>query len=342
MPQPSPEQEDFDVSMRQARSALDLMAQLKTPPSPQRFWVMYAYQAGNPPDLAQAINRLVARDKLTALALDELYDQYFSLQLEEAELREASRRVKQTVADVADCIDAASGSAERYGTVLAGFSEQEGLADHLSTVLRETRTMAEINRQLEERLQASSREIDLLRDHLEKLEREANMDSLTGIANRKSFDSALRDALMQARRDGSPLSVLMIDIDHFKNFNDTHGHQFGDQVLKLVARYMIECIKGQDTAARYGGEEFGVVLPRTRLADAARVADQIRRHVGAKKVVNRRTGDYLGQITLSVGVAEYRPDEGTAELVHRADEALYEAKHQGRNRVVSEAQMTTF
>jgi len=125
----------------------------------------------------------------------------------------------------------------------------------------------------------------------------------------------------------------MIDIDFFKKFNDTYGHQLGDQVLKLVAKTIIECVDDTDTAARYGGEEFSVVLPGNTIAQAIEKAETIRKTVAGRKVTNRTTGKVLGQVTLSVGVALFRPGETAGQLIHRADESLYFAKHNGRNRV---------
>jgi diguanylate cyclase len=348
--------ETFTTALRRARSAIDMLAQLHIAPTPARFILAFYHQSGEMSDLSKAVNRLLGHDKLTANAVDELYDEFFSRFLEESELRDASRRIGRTVAEVADYLDAASGSAERYGTVLADFTGSTDLltdaneapnlrviaelSEAIGTVLAETKKMSEINNLLEERLQLSAREIELLREHLDLVEREAGLDGLTGIANRKSFDITLRETMAQAAREELPLSLLMIDIDHFKLFNDTHGHQMGDNVLKLVARFMKECIKGRDTVARYGGEEFAVVLPNTQLDAALQAANVIRRHVSTKKIINRRTGATLGQITLSIGVAEYRRGEPASELVHRADEALYLAKSTGRDKVAGENELS--
>jgi diguanylate cyclase len=340
--------EDFATAVRRARSAVDLLVQLRIPPIPTRLTIMYLYQTGEPDDLSRVINRLLGHDKLTAQAVDEIHEQYFGRGIEEAELRDASLRIERSIAEVSDCIDTASNSVERYEGVLADFTASSdndaelaaaSLSGAISTVLDETRQMSETNHRLEARLQNSAREIELLREHLDRLEREASLDALTGIANRKRFDVALREAIVHASRDEDPLSLLMIDIDHFKAFNDSYGHQMGDQVLKLVARYVRECVKGQDVVARYGGEEFGVILPRTHLDAGAQAAANICRHVASKKVVNRRTGASLGQITLSIGVAQYRLGEPSGELVHRADEALYLAKSTGRNRVATEIEL---
>jgi diguanylate cyclase len=113
----------------------------------------------------------------------------------------------------------------------------------------------------------------------------------------------------------------------------------GDQVLKLVARTMTECVKGQDTPARYGGEEFGIILPKTKLEQAIHVGNELRERLASKKMINRKNGSDLGTITLSLGAAKYRYGEPLNQWVHRADEALYLAKRSGRNQVKSESDL---
>ncbi len=132
------------------------------------------------------------------------------------------------------------------------------------------------------------------------------------------------------------MSLLFADIDNFKRFNDTYGHQIGDQVLRLVARTLSQSVKGRDTPARYGGEEFAIILPQTRLGDARIVADQIRLGLMRRRLVGRDKRDDYGSVTLSFGAAQYRPGETTNALVERADAALYVAKRNGRNRVATE------
>jgi diguanylate cyclase len=178
-----------------------------------------------------------------------------------------------------------------------------------------------------------------LRDRLESVRKESLTDQLTGIPNRKAFDNELQESVDRAIESGEPLSLVMCDIDHFKAFNDTWGHQTGDQVLRLVANCLSENVKGRDTAARYGGEEFVVILPQTELAGAVNLANQIRAKVESKKLVKKSTGDILGIITISCGVTQYDPKETLEEFVRRTDECLYAAKRNGRNRVVGSAQI---
>ena len=127
----------------------------------------------------------------------------------------------------------------------------------------------------------------------------------------------------------------MVDIDHFKSFNDNFGHQVGDQVLRLVARTLKDGLKGRDFAARYGGEEFAIILPDTDLSAGVAVGNSLRKAIATKDVINRNTGEILGRITMSVGVAEFAGDPTLEDVVERADNALYTAKHNGRNQVAA-------
>ena len=161
---------------------------------------------------------------------------------------------------------------------------------------------------------------------LQQLRQMADTDGLTGIANRRTFDEALERELARAARSGEEVSLVLLDIDHFKRLNDTHGHQVGDDVLRRVARAIADATRRYDLAARYGGEEFAVILPRTPHADAAAVAERLRRH-GVEA-----PGD--PGCTVSAGVATYPRDAADpAALIVRADEALYASKHNGRDRL---------
>jgi diguanylate cyclase len=143
-------------------------------------------------------------------------------------------------------------------------------------------------------------------------------------------------AIADALDKNEPLSLMLTDIDHFKTFNDSFGHLTGDQVLRLVAMTVKHNVKGQDTAARYGGEEFAIVLPNTILRAAVTVADHIRRAVMTKELMKRSTGEHLGRVTISIGVATLRKGDGAQSLIERADECFYAAKRHGRNRVMCE------
>ena len=189
--------------------------------------------------------------------------------------------------------------------------------------------------QLEEMLEQSNAAMEELRRDLEHVRREAMTDGLTGLANRKSFDNEFDRIFQDAQENNHGFTLLMLDIDHFKSFNDNFGHQVGDQVLRLVARTLKDSIKGKDFAARYGGEEFAIILPDTDVTGAIIVGNALRKAVASKDVINRSTGKVLGRITMSVGVAEYAADKTVEDLIERADSALYTAKHNGRNQVAT-------
>ena len=337
--------ESLSNALRRGRSALNLLAELRIPPTPARFTIAYAHQLGEIADLSLAMNRLIGHDRLNGEAVDELYLQFFGNDVDRADLNYASHKIQDTVGDVAEQIGASLRRRKEFSEELQGFASSlasgsvtQGQAEALLAVTGE---VERDHTQLQDRLDFTLRELETLRRHLDRLERDARLDSLTGIGNRALFDRQLRTAIAHAKRDQEPVSLLMIDIDHFKQFNDLYGHQMGDQVLKLVARQLAGLAGDVSEPARYGGEEFALILKRCDLAEAAAIANKLRSKVEGKKVVNRRTGQTLGQVTLSIGVARVRPGEAAAELVHRADEAMYRAKAQGRNCVVTDEQLDT-
>lgn len=185
--------------------------------------------------------------------------------------------------------------------------------------------------------------VETLRDITEQklaqmaLENIASTDGLTGLANRRTFDKTLETEWRRARREQAPLSLLMADIDHFKAFNDTYGHQMGDECLNKVAQALgAQASRPADLAARYGGEEFVVLLPTTTSDGAMQVAERVRHAVSALKIPHGGT-EGASWVTLSLGAATIVPtaDLSPQALVRIADEALYAAKRAGRNRVSS-------
>jgi diguanylate cyclase (GGDEF)-like protein len=165
----------------------------------------------------------------------------------------------------------------------------------------------------------------------EELERLANIDSLTGLLNRRTILYQLNENIKYARRYNEELSMSMLDIDHFKNVNDLYGHLTGDDVLEKVAGIIMQNIRDTDKAGRYGGEEFIIVLPKTGLSPALKLAERIRRTIESFKIKDSQ-GKTLS-VTVSQGLTGYKPGDDEYSLISRADKALYQAKKKGRNRI---------
>jgi diguanylate cyclase (GGDEF)-like protein len=163
--------------------------------------------------------------------------------------------------------------------------------------------------------------------------RHASVDALTGLYNRRWLDEVLPRQVERAHGDGEPLSAVMVDIDHFKSFNDTWGHAAGDYVLFAVGRRLQRSFRPTDLTARYGGEEFTVILPRTREPDAIRAAECVRRAVATEPLV-LEDGTVV-KVTVSMGVGSLLAGQTAHELLQAADRALYRAKRGGRNQVVA-------
>ncbi len=322
-----------------AEHALASLRGLSTAPTPQHFAIWYEYHRGQNRELNRVIDILLAnRSELSEAVLDEIYDRFFATTLEHKAVRETSRRVQETLKAVVGHIAEAQGGAGRFNETLTDIGGElrskvspfEQLVERLSSEMAEMTRHTEL---LDLRLTQSSVTIEQLRTHLETVRKDAMTDGLTGIANRKMFDLSLRECVTQALDEAKPLSLLMLDIDHFKAFNDSWGHDTGDDVLRLVARMLIRNIKGQDLAARFGGEEFAILLPRTALEDATSLAESIRRAFVGRRIVKKDTGTIVGAIAVSIGVSQYQPGEALGEFVRRADAALYRAKNAGRDRV---------
>jgi diguanylate cyclase (GGDEF)-like protein len=176
---------------------------------------------------------------------------------------------------------------------------------------------------------------NLLMEHANEALRElAITDGLTGLFNHRHFKDVLETELTRAERYGRPLCLLMLDVDRFKDYNDTHGHPAGDEVLKSLAGIIVARLRDVDSSARYGGEEFAILLPETDRESGKLVAEDIRAQMESHPFPGRESQPY-GKLTVSIGVAEFPADSSnSSSLLKKADEALYRAKGEGRNRVI--------
>ncbi len=337
------EEKEKDRAKLISAKALERIVQDALPPNPEIYELWYVYYARTSPEVVKAIDSILQnKNKLNTQVCEQLHERLLSDKRNEDLIREAGDQIHSTIQDVSGIVQGVRSATEEYNTTLqdvqTALSEDVSVDDIKNVITKissKTQKMIEQNTTLEEKLSKSTEAIEDLRRDLESVRKEALTDGLTGLANRKAFDTELKRLSSEARQNGTVFTLLMVDIDHFKSFNDNFGHQVGDQVLRLVARTLKDGVKGRDFAARYGGEEFAIILPETEIAAAMAVGNSLRKTIATKDVINRSTGDILGRITMSVGVAECIPGEALEDLIERADAALYTAKHNGRNQVAA-------
>jgi diguanylate cyclase len=334
----------LEKSNKTARDVLDRLGKEHLPASPENYELWYVYYAQSNPEVVHALQTLESSgDPISQEDCREIYQRYLSQSRENEAVRHAGDKIQQTIKGMSGTVTSVQSATSRYNVTLEGMKERiakgdvkpDDMESILGSIMMGTQDMMNHNQKLERELSRSSQVMDELRRDLEIVRREAFTDGLTGLGNRKAFDAEIERIVTETAATGQAFTLVMMDIDHFKGFNDNFGHQVGDQVLRLVARTLTDGIKGRDFAARYGGEEFAVILPETNLNGGMKVGDILRLAVANKDLVNRATGEKLGRITLSGGVAEHIAGESIESLISRADSALYTAKHNGRNQIAS-------
>lgn len=326
-----------------AKSAMLRMEFLGLAPTPNNFALMYAYASGRLPQIKGIVDEAVRKGGINPAHAQEIYDKYLGGDDEKKILENNVKALSGELARVMEIISQTNAGASQFNESLSGFTKDiskpqsvDQLRAAVSRMAEETKQIAEKNQKLQQELDQSSKQMVAMKEDLSRVQKESLTDALTGIGNRKHFTNELKRMVFEADDTKTPLSLLMIDIDFFKKFNDTHGHLVGDQVLKLVGRTLMENLKGKDAVCRYGGEEFVILLPQTKLSDANKVADALRTSVAQKKIVRRDNNQTLGAVTISIGVAQYHSGEQMSGFLKRADAGLYMAKNAGRNRVVTQ------
>lgn len=331
-----------DKALYIGQKTLEKLEDLKLPLLPGFYELWYTHFCKDKPELSNAIQRISenANNSFTFETCVDLYKTFIDRTEHIEHVQEAGQQIRGTLQDVNLLVSDVKQTTTQYNASLENLSHKlddtqcppDDLKTAVESVAHDTRTVLEHNHNLENQLILHTQIMADLQRDLDIFKQEALTDGLTTIANRKAFETELRKILgFTESNDQDTFSLILMDIDHFKNFNDTFGHLVGDQVLKLVAKTLLKGIKGQDFVARYGGEEFAILLPSTNQHAALQVANNLRKAVAKKQVVNRTTNEKLGRITLSAGVTEFFSGDTQNDLIQRADKALYEAKTQGRN-----------
>ncbi len=327
-----------------ADDAIRLMREHHIIPHEKNFAIWYTYVTERDASLNREIEILLSsEDGFTPKVSADLYQRFISHIDNDDGVNNITSKLEEELSALLGTLSSAGKGADQYGETLKAAGQalhsHSLTTDNIKTILdgvvSATQKMQDENSQLHSRLQETTQEINTLHEDLDAMREQASTDALTGIANRRLLEEELQLATSVAMAEKTPLSLVMLDIDKFKVFNDTHGHLVGDRVLKLLAATITSQVKGRDTAARYGGEEFAVLLPETSMDGAMVVGDAIRESISSKRLKNIQSGLSLGTITISAGVTAYNPGESIEDFIARADKALYAAKDAGRNRVIS-------
>ncbi len=337
---------DRDYSFALAQRVQELMRDYGPSATPRAYTVWYSYVAGHHPLMNDALKRLIGQKQaLTEADTDALFEQHLAGGRLADIAGETSATMLSEIAGVMEMLDLSVGSAAAYNASLSSLSQdltqnavtRERVREIVGTLVGKTREVATSNRVLEARMRESRAEIEMLREKLEATRLESLTDPLTGLSNRKHFEEVLRTSVESAAVTGTPMSLVVLDIDFFKRFNDLYGHLTGDQVLRLVAIVMRESAGPQATLARFGGEEFGIVLPGLERAEARLIAEAVRQSVMGRDLVKRSTGESLGRVSVSVGVAVHKAGDSPVSLLERADLCMFAAKRAGRNRTIDDS-----
>ncbi|MDB5673757.1 MAG: putative diguanylate cyclase [Sphingomonas bacterium] len=280
---------------------------------------------------------LVTRTALTNEWVENFYADSPVAERRAARIASTTEQVEAVLGQCLELVERSRGTAHVYSDALQAEADQLTTAEALPAVERLiglTRAMVSQTRDIQEELRQRSIETTQLRTVLQSAQREAQVDHLTGLPNRRAFDTRLRQAAEASTDHSRPAAIALCDIDHFKAINDAHGHDTGDRVLGLVAAALQKVAGEHCYVARFGGEEFALIFEDCTVGDAATIVDELRRSLGARRLINQATHEPIGYVTFSAGVAPLEPaDSGTVSL-KRADTALYAAKQGGRNRVL--------
>ena len=332
--------ESREQSAEILRAVLGHLGQNDAAFNPVSFALWYEHVAGINPALTQALAPLLqAGTRLNDAMVLQLFRAHVAPADQQA-VEQISGRMAQAMVGLAETAVRTGDDAGRYGQQLAELATAlkagavDGLSPQLNMALENTTDMRSSAQALQQQVATSQAEIAQLQTELGRVRQEALLDPLTRVLNRRGFDQRLATMLSQPLEPGRAHCLVMLDIDHFKQVNDTHGHVTGDRVIQALGEVLRSCAPDDIChVARYGGEEFAILVPQSTLRQSAALAESVRQRTKALKIRNRKTQDVLLTVTVSAGVASLDPGEDASSLIARADAALYQSKQSGRDRV---------
>lgn len=333
--------ESLEETARYVRLVLPLMTKHAIPMTPKNYTTWYHYVSGQNKEHKETIDSIIEKKEPFSMKTNEMLYQRFFVEQYESKLNVVRKNLQETLLSILRELAEVSGQTEIFESStlkcvdkLSDDMSVNEIRNVLDEAIAATKAIRESGESTQQRLKETTENMQVLQKEFEQAKSELLVDFLTGVLNRKGFDETLERCVSETT---GHLCLLIVDIDHFKKFNDTHGHIIGDKILRFMAKNMQKSVRGNDFTARIGGEEFAVILPKTPLLGATTVAETLRNSVSQLKLEKKAKSELLGTITVSVGVAQYRQGESLENLFNRADKALYFAKNAGRNRVATES-----
>lgn len=312
----------------------------RTPPVPKAYEVWYSYSAGGNDLVKRRIDDTIERlGGLDFYEIDQIHEEFFSSSEKQREHHDATsfkldREMDEIIALVQSyqaSSDNYSGSLHQTAEALSDAAKPTQVRKTLEFLIAENLKMKDETAALSGNLEQSKAQVQEMRAELARSRQNEMRDPLTELGNRRCFTAAISKEVAIANERGSPLCLVLADIDQFKRVNDTFGHVIGDKVIKFFASVLAKNTRDTDICARYGGEEFAVILPSTGSADARVSIERIRSCMEKTNLVITNSQRPIGSVTASFGIAQYRENDTPQTLLQRADVKLYEAKDSGRN-----------
>jgi len=325
------------------RQMLPLMSKHKVATDPLNFAIFYEYIIGRNIALNNELDELLGKQAVFTSDLSaQLFKKYIcdtsidSLEKINHILLQLINKTGEALDTTGEKASAATLDFQNQSKKLESNQDLPEIKIVLTEIIAGTKGLAETSMTLQAQLDDNKKEMQLLRQELEHARETAKTDALTGLLNRRAFDQKLNEYIEIHQQNNDDLCLLILDIDHFKQVNDTFGHQMGDNVLRYTANLMKQHITEYHCAARYGGEEMAIIMPNTPLNKAMEIAEKIRASLAQHPLKLKGSKKSIGKVTISIGVSSFKINDSIESLIERADKAMYQAKDNGRNQIMAE------
>ena len=323
-----------------AKAALDTMSRHGVAPSPENFELFYRFSSGENPALTRVMEAILESGRpLSPELLSEIGERSLATARTRQTLALVGIEMRQRLNAALEAVIAAREETAAYSRALSaalGDRASPELTRNIAGLRAATFEMAKRLDTFEREAQRLAGDASRFAKRLKDTQKDGMTDSLTGLENRNGFDIGVREAITELAASDDPVSVLLCSVDDLNQVRQSWGSEICDQVLRLVGRRLSDEVKSDGSAARLGNGEFALVLKHTALVEAIRLAASIRANLQSRTLVRKSSGDRLGRIAVSIGVAQYAEGESSADLTKRAEDCLGLARRLGRNIIVGE------